>query len=190
MNNHQINILAIAGSMRSESLNRKALQLAKQISLDLNANVEELDLKMLDLPLFNEDLCANGFPESVNKLKNKIASADILLIATPEYNHSIPGVLKNAIDWASYKKNPFAGKIAAIFGASIGLYGTLRAQLHLRQVLTALSVEIAPQPQAFIRTAQDAFLPDGSLVDPQINKQLKLLIEATIKLAERKIINN
>ena len=115
--------------------------------------------------MLDEDLRAYGFPESVKKLKDAIASADVLLIATPEYNHSIPGILKNAIDWASDITNPFDGKVAAIFGASNGLNGTLRAQLHLRQVLAALNVELVPQPQVFIRTAQSAFMPDGSLVD-------------------------
>jgi chromate reductase len=181
-----LNILAFAGSLRSESFNRKALQIAKQIASELNANVIELDLKTLNLPMLDEDLRANGFPESVKKLKDAIASADVLLIATPEYNHSIPGVLKNAIDWASDKTNPFDGKVAAIFGASNGLFGTLRAQLHLRQVLAALNVELVPQPQVFIRSAQSAFLPDGSLVDQRIKQQLRRLIEATLTLAYRK----
>jgi chromate reductase len=148
--------------------------------------VIELDLKTLNLPMLDEDLRANGFPESVKKLKNAIASTDVLLIATPEYNHSIPGVLKNAIDWASDKTNPFDGKVAAIFGASNGLFGTLRAQLHLRQVLAALNVELVPQPQVFIRSAQSAFMPDGSLVDQRIKQQLRHLIEATLTLAYRK----
>jgi chromate reductase len=108
------------------------------------------------------------------------------LIATPEYNNSIPGPLKNAIDWASDKTNPFAGKVAAIFGASTGLFGTLRSQLHLRQVLTALNVELVPQPQVFIRSAKEAFLPDGSLVDSKLLNQLRLLIQETFKLAQRK----
>ena len=181
-----LNILAFAGSLRSESFNRKALQIAKQIASELNANVIELDLKTLNLPMLDEDLRANGFPESVKKLKNAIASTDVLLIATPEYNHSIPGVLKNAIDWASDKTNPFDGKVAAIFGASNGLFGTLRAQLHLRQVLAALNVELVPQPQVFIRSAQSAFMPDGSLVDQKIKQQLRQLIEATLTLAYRK----
>lgn len=181
-----LNILAIAGGMRLESYNRKLLQVAKKIVSELNMHAEELDLKALDLPLFNADLRTNEFPESVKKLKDAIASADVLLIATPEYNHSIPGVLKNAIDWASDKTNPFAGKTTAIFGASIGLFGTLRAQLHLRQVLTALSVELVPQPQVFIRSATDAFLSDGSLVDKNIEQQLRQLIEATLSLADRK----
>jgi chromate reductase, NAD(P)H dehydrogenase (quinone) len=186
MENKPINILAIAGSMRTESLNRKTLRVAKQIALSLNANVIELDLKTLELPLFNEDLRADGFPISVSKLKEALASADVILIATPEYNHSIPGVLKNAIDWASDKTNPFSGKTAAIFGASGGPNGTLRAQLHLRQILTALNVELAAQPQVFIRDGNDAFLPDGSITDKKLEKQLHILIEKTIELAERK----
>ena len=146
----------------------------------------ELDLKTLDLPLFNEDLRTHGFPESVNKLKTMIAAADVLFIATPEYNHSFPGVLKNAIDWASDKTNPLEGKVAAIFGASKTAVGTVRAQLHLRQVLTALSVELVPQPQVFIRSAESAFMPDGSLVDQKIVQQLRQLIQATFALAHRK----
>jgi chromate reductase len=184
-----LNILALAGSLRSESFNRKALQIAKQIVSEWNVNVIELDLKTLNLPLFDADLRANGFPESVKKLKDTIASADVLLIATPEYNHSIPGVLKNAVDWASDKTNPFAGKTAAIFGASTGLFGTLRAQLHLRQVLASLNVELVPQPQVFIRSANEAFLSDGSLADKKIEQQLRQLIEATLALAYRKLEN-
>lgn len=181
-----LNILAIAGSLRMESFNRKALQIAKSIAIELGENVLELDLKSLDVPLFDEDLRVAGFPNSILELKNAIDSTDVLLIATPEYNHSIPGVLKNAIDWASDKTNPFAEKVAAIFGASTGLYGTLRAQLHLRQVLAALNVELVPQPQVFIRLAHEAFLPDGSLSDRQTHNQLRLLIEETLKLARRK----
>jgi len=145
-----------------------------------------MDLKTLALPVFDGDLRAHGFPESVVTLKHVIEAVDVLLIATPEYNHSIPGPLKNAIDWASDKTNPFSGKTAAIFGASTGLFGTLRSQLHLRQVLTALNVELVPQPQVFIRSADEAFLPDGSLVDLKLTKQLHLLIQETLKLAQRK----
>ena len=181
-----LNALAFAGSMRLESFNRKALQIAKKIVSELNINIKELDLKTLDLPLFNEDLRINGFPESVKILKDAIAAADVLVIATPEYNHSIPGVLKNLIDWASDVTNPFEGKVAAIFGASNGLVGTLRSQIHLRQVLAALNVELVPQPQVFIRSAREAFLPDGSLADKKIEQQLHQLMEATLTLAYRK----
>jgi chromate reductase len=82
--------------------------------------------------------------------------------------------------------NPFEGKVAVIFGASNGMFGTLRAQLHLRQILTALSVELVPQPQVFIRSAHEAFLPDGSLADHKIKQHMRQLIEATLLLAQRK----
>jgi chromate reductase len=181
-----LNVLAFAGSLRTESFNRKALQIAKHIASELGANVKEIDLKTLALPMFDADLRTQGFPKSVLTLKHEIESADMLLIATPEYNHSIPGPLKNAIDWASDKTNPFERKAAAIFGASTGLYGTMRAQLHLRQILAALGVELVPQPQVYIRLAGNAFLPDGSLADSQINLQLRKLIEETIILVRRK----
>jgi len=181
-----LHILAISGSLRTESFNRKVLQIAKKMTSEQGADVREIDLRTLALPVFDEDLRIHGFPESVITLKQAIEAADVLLIATPEYNHSIPGPLKNAIDWASDKTNPFAGKAAAIFGASTGLFGTLRSQLHLRQVLTALNVELVPQPQVFIRSADEAFLPDGSLVDSKLMKQLHILIQETLKLAQRK----
>ena len=182
----EIHILAIAGSMRSESFNRKALKIATRIATEYGAIVEEFDLNTSGLPLFNEDLRAEGFPESVKKLKQAIAAADMLLIATPEYNHSVPGVLKNAIDWASDKTNPFDGKVAAIFGASNGLVGTLRSQLHLRQILASLGVEVVPQPQVFIRSAHQAFLPDGSFADQKTEQLLRKLIGETLVLVQRK----
>ncbi len=181
-----LHILAISGSLRTESFNRKALQISKRMASEQGADVQEMDLKILALPVFDEDLRAHGFPESVVTLKQAIEAADVLLIATPEYNHSIAGPLKNAIDWASDKTNPFSGKTAAVFGASNGLNGTLRAQIHLRQVLAALNVEVVPQPQIFIRSAQEVFLPDGSLVDSKLMNQLHLLIRETLKLALRK----
>jgi chromate reductase, NAD(P)H dehydrogenase (quinone) len=182
MTNQPLNILAMSGSLRAESYNRKALQIAKKIASEFDVNIYEIDLKKIALPVFDADLRTNGFPDSVLKLKQAVEAADVLLIATPEYNHSIPGPLKNAIDWASDKTNPFSGKTAAIFGASTGIFGTLRSQLQLRQVLASLNVELLPQPQVYIRTAEEAFLPDGSLVDPRILKQMHSLIESTIKL--------
>jgi len=186
MTNQSLHILAIAGSLRIESYNRKALQIAKKIVSEFDVEIDEIDLKALALPVYDADLRTDGFPESVIKLKQAVETADILLIATPEYNHSIPGPLKNAIDWASDKTNPFSGKAAAIFGVSTGIFGTLRSQLQLRQVLAALNVELIPQPQVFIRSADDAFLPDGSLADSKILKQMHILIEETVKLAQRK----
>ncbi len=186
MENHPLHILAMAGSLRAESYNRKALQIAKRIASEFDVDIREIDLKTLALPVFDADLRKDGFPEPVLKLKKAVETADIVLIAAPEYNHSIAGPLKNTIDWASDKTNPFSGKVAAIFGASTGIFGTLRSQLQLRQILASLNVELLPQPQVYIRSADEAFLPDGSLVDSRITKQLHLLIEETIKLARRK----
>lgn len=185
MTDQPLHIASIAGSLRSKSFNRMALRIANTLALESGAHVHEIDLKELDLPVFNADLRENGFPDSVVMLKREIESADMLLIATPEYNHSIPGALKNAIDWASDKSNPFKGKVAAIFGASTGLVGTLRAQSHLREILGSLSVLMVPQPQVFIRSASKAFQPDGSFVDTQVHDQLKLLMKESMNLAER-----
>jgi len=185
MTNMPLNIVALAGSLRAESFNRKALRIAGAIASEFGAHVHEVDLKALDLPVFNADLRELGFPGSVMTLKREIESADMLLIATPEYNHSVPGPLKNAIDWASDKTNPFQGKVAAIFGVSTGLVGTLRAQLHLREILGSLGVLIVPQPQVLIRSASKAFQLDGSFVDVKVRDQLKLLIEESMKLAKK-----
>ena len=181
-----VQVLAIAGSLRIESFNRKALRIAKGFAEESGAVVREIDLKTLALPVFDEDLRAGGFPDSVQNLKREIESSEMLLIATPEYNHGIPGPLKNAIDWASDLTNPFSGKIAAIFGASATVFGTLRAQLQLRQVLASLGVEILPQPQVYIRSAREAFLPDGSLADRHTTKHLRALVEESIRAVRRK----
>lgn len=179
-------VLAIAGSLRKESFNRKALKIAMGFAEESGADVRAIDLKTLALPVFDEDLRAGGFPEAVQLLKREIESSDMLLIATPEYNHGMPGPLKNAIDWASDLANPFAGKTAAIFGASTGMFGTLRSQLQLRQTLAALGVELLPQPQVYIRSAREAFLPDGSLADRHTTKQLRDLVEETLRRVRRK----
>jgi chromate reductase len=186
----EIKVDVICGSLRSGSFNRKLLREAVNIAAGMGTKVTEINLGELGLPVFNADLREKDFPSPVEKLKEMIASADVLLIATPEYNHSIPGPLKNAIDWASDITNPFSGKAAAIFGASTGLFGTLRAQIHLRQVLASLNVELLPQPQVFVRSAEDAFLPDGTLKDRQVFRQLERLIEETVNMARRKLTVN
>ena len=179
----RLRAVALSGSLRKGSYNRKALKIAKVFAENAGAEVTEIDLKELALPAYDEDLVASGVPEPVQKLKAAIESADVLLIATPEYNYSIPGGLKNAIDWASKRPNSFDGKVAAIFGASTGPFGTIRMQPHLRQVLAAVNVLIVPQPQVHIRSAADAFNPDGSLKDPKINEQLRSLVEKSMRLA-------
>jgi len=178
-----LKIIGLSGSLRLESFNRKVLQISQRIAKDAGMDVEEIDLKELNLPMYDADIEAKGFPDSVRRMRSLAKSADVLLIATPEYNHSISGALKNAIDWLSTSKNILNGKTAAIFGVSTGLYGTLRAQFHLRQILTALNVFIVPQPQVYIRSGKDAFTENGLLKDEKAQAQLNELLMKTFDLA-------
>ncbi len=180
-----INVLAISGSLRTESYNRKALQVAKEIASDLGAETREIDLRELNLPIFDQDIQDKGLPESVKKMKAAIEAADILLICSPEYNYSIPGGLKNAIDWASREGNSFKGKVGTVFGVSSGRMGTVRGQVHLRDVLTGLNVIVVPTPQIFIGPAPDVFNPDWSLKDPKTIEKLTQLIQNTLTLAQK-----
>lgn len=183
MTDTNIKVVAISGSLRLDSYNRKALRVAQRLASEVGASVEEVDLKKLNLPLYDGDIETIGLPESVQKLKSVVESADVLLIASPEYNHSISGALKNAIDWLSRGKNSLNGKTAAIFGASNGLFGTIRGQTHLRQILAALNVTMVSQPQVFIRLANEAFNSEGALLDVKLHNQLKELINKTINLS-------
>jgi chromate reductase len=122
-------------------------------------------------------------PDPVLRLKAAVEAADILLIASPEYNHSISGALKNAIDWLSRGKNSLDGKVAAIFGASTGVFGTARGQYHLRQTLASLNVMVIPQPQVYIGNAADAFLPDGAFKNPKTAEILHRLVARALKTA-------
>jgi chromate reductase len=124
-------------------------------------------------------------PEPVLRFKAMVEAADVLLIASPEYNHSVPGSLKNAIDWLSRGGNSLDGKVAAIFGASTGAFGTARGQIQLRSVLTALNVLVIPQPMVYIRNAADAFNPDGSFREPKTTEILKRLVHRAITVAAR-----
>lgn len=180
-----LKVLAISGSLRKDSYNRKALQVAKKFAAELNAEVNEADLKELNLPIYDGDIEAQGMPESVQKFKKEVEENDVLLIASPEYNYSISGVLKNAIDWLSRGGNSLDGKAAVIFGASPGPFGTLRGQYHLREILFALNVFVLPQPQVFIRSAHEAFNADGSFKDEKLSNQLKDLIEKTLNFAKK-----
>jgi chromate reductase len=183
----KIHVLGIAGSLRKESLNRRALQIAKRFATELGAEVDEADLKELALPVYDEEIETQGMPGSVTRLKQMVEAADVLLIASPEYNHSIPGGLKNAIDWLSRGKNSLDGKVTALFGASSGPYGTARGQIHVRYVLNVLNVLVTPQPMVYIRNGEDAFNADGSLKDPKTAAVLKKLVERTLGTAARLI---
>jgi chromate reductase, NAD(P)H dehydrogenase (quinone) len=180
-----VKVLGISGSLRRDSFNRKALQIAKQLAASAAAEVEEADLKELALPIYDGDIEAEGMPGQVVRLKAMVERADVLLIASPEYNHSIPGGLKNAIDWLSRGRNSLDGKVAAIFGASNGPYGTARGQIQLRYLLAVLNVLVIPQPMVYIRNGAEAFNPDGSFRDPKTTKILGRLIDRALALSGR-----
>jgi chromate reductase len=180
-----LKVLAIAGSLRKDSLNRKALEIAKEFAAAAGASVEEADLKELALPVYDEDIENQGMPAQVTRFKQMVEAADALLIASPEYNHSIPGGLKNAIDWLSRGTNSLDGKVAAVFGASPGLFGTARGQIQVKHVLGVLNTLVVPQPLVYIRQADQAYNPDGSLKDPKTAALLKRLVERTLDVAVR-----
>src|SRR5579863_8656791 len=174
MSNH-VRILGIAGSLRRGSYNRAALCQAKLLAPENS----EIDIFQLDgIPMFNQDDEKHP-PSSVLELKKRIRRADALLIVTPEYNYSIPGVLKNALDWACrpYGDSAWSGKAAAIMGASPGAIGTARAQYHLRQILVALNVFTVNQPEVIIADAAHRFDENGNL----IHEPTKQLIQELLK---------
>jgi chromate reductase len=156
-------VLAIPGSLRERSYNLMALHAAQKLA---PAGMQITIADIRGIPLFDQDLRAGGDPAEVERLRAQVRAADAVLIACPEYNASVPGVLKNTIDWLSLPPNqPFDGKSVAILGASAGVLGTSRAQAHLRQVMTFLNSMVVNKPEVFIATAQNKFGEDGQLLD-------------------------
>ena len=156
-----VDIALVVGSLRRESLNRKLAQgLVKLAPSDFAFKELQID----DLPLYNQDDDANQALQ-VKRLKSEIAAAKGILFVTPEYNRSIPGVLKNALDHASrpYGQNAWAGKPAGVIGISPGAIGTALAQQHLRNILAYLDMPTLGQPEAFIQAKDDLFAPDGAI---------------------------
>lgn len=179
-----IRILGIAGSVRKASFNKSALRAAQTLVPD-GASMEIFDIE--GLPNFNQDEEKNP-PAKVTELKAKIRAADAILFVTPEYNYSIPGVLKNAIDWASrpYGDSAWSGKPVAVMGASVGVIGTARAQYHLRQVFVFLDMDAVNQPEVMIN-ASKSFDDQGNLTDQQAKDLIgKLLANLVKKAAQRK----
>ncbi len=174
----KIRILGIAGSLREHSYNRALLAVAENY-LPEGVTLERYDLS--DIPLFNQDVQEAGYPEPVQHFRDRIAAADAILIATPEYNWSIPGVLKNAIDWASRPPNvPLNGKPVGLMGASTGLGGTVRAQLHLQNVFACLNMYLVPKPEISVRKAAEKFDAQGRLLDPDLGKLVGALVLALV----------
>ena len=186
MINDTINVLGFAGSLRQKSNNRYLLNAAETV-MPTGMNLEIFDL--IDIPLFNQDVEAQGIPEPVKAFRKAMGTADALLISTPEYNWSIPGVLKNALDWMSRKgpdgQAPLDGKTVAIMGAGGG-GGTVRAQMHLRDILGHNRLFVVPHPQLMVARAWQHFDENGNLIDDTVRDRLgSLLLELrdlTLKL--------
>ena len=179
----QIRILGIAGSLRRESYNRAALRAATQLMPE-GASIEIFELD--GIPGFNQDEEQNP-PAKVVELKRRIREADAILIVTPEYNYSVPGVLKNAIDWASrpYGDSAWNGKPAAIMGASIGAIGTARAQYHLRQMFVFLNMFPINQPEVMIGNASERFDAAGNLTDDTTKDFIRQLLQTLVEWTRR-----
>jgi chromate reductase len=179
----QIKILAFAGSLRKGSYNKALVRAAAEVAPE-NVSIEVFDLE--GIPPYNQDL-ENNPPQKVTEFKEKIRAADALLIATPEYNYSIPGVLKNAIDWASRPKqgNPFEGKPVAIMSASIGKLGGARAQYHLRQSFVFLNMHPVNQPEVMLSSAAENVDANGRLTNEQTRTLIKQLIEVLVTWTNR-----
>ena len=181
--NKKLLILGFAGSLRKGSYNKALLQAAAEL-LPEEARLEIFNLE--GIPPFNQDL-EKEMPERVKEFKAKIRAADAILIATPEHNYSIPGVLKNAIDWASrpYGDNSFEGKPGAIISASTGMLGGARAQYHLRQVFVFLDMYAVNKPEVFVTFAAQKIDEQGKLTDEATRKIIKQLLEALVALTKR-----
>jgi chromate reductase len=172
----KVKILGFSGSLRKKSFNTAALRAAQEL-VPPDAVLEIADLSQI--PFFNEDLEAEGIPQAVVEFKQKIAAADALLLATPEYNYSIPPVMKNALDWASRgADSPLNGKPAAIMSASLGMFGGARAQYHLRQVAVVLNLQLLNKPEVFIMNAYEKFDENGKLTDEYARGAITKLLQA------------
>lgn len=181
--NQPIRILGIVGSLRRASYNRAALRAA----MELVPQEAALDIFELDgISGFNQDEEQNP-PPKVIELKRRIREADAILIVTPEYNYSIPGVLKNAIDWASrpYGDSAWNGKPVAVMGASIGTIGTARAQYHLRQIFVFLNMFPINQPEVMISNAGERFDAQGNLTDEKTKTLIRQLLQSLVDWTRR-----
>lgn len=183
----KIKVLAFAGSLRKGSYNKALIRTAVEVAPE-NVAIEVFDLE--GIPPFNQDFETNP-PQRVREFKDKIRNADALLIATPEYNYSIPGVLKNAIDAASRPRadTPLEGKPVAIMSASVGRFGGARAQYHLRQSFIFLNMHPVNRPEVMLSSAQDSVDANGNVTNEQTRQLIRQLLEAlaawTIRLREK-----
>jgi chromate reductase, NAD(P)H dehydrogenase (quinone) len=182
-----MHVLGISGSLRRGSYNSALLRVAIE-SAPQNMQMETGRID--DLPLYNDDVRLAGYPPPVQRLREQIARADAVLIVTAEYNYSIPGGLKNAIDWASRPPDqPFNEKPIALMGASISMLGSARAQYHLRQCFVYLNSFVLNQPEVMVAKAHERFDEHGKLTDDKtrelVGKQLQALMEFVDRIKKK-----
>ena len=168
-------ILAITGALRKDSYNTQLVKAVQELA------PQDMEIELVTLhgiPLYDGDEeDKHGLPASVKALQEKVRQADGIIIATPEYNFSVPGVLKNATDWLSRSGNPFKWKRVGVMGASQGPIGTARAQYHLRQNLNGLEAIVMPKPEIFVATADKKFI-NGQLMDEDTKKVIRTWLSA------------
>lgn len=177
-------VVAIAGSLRRGSYNRALLRAARELAPErLRVEIHDID----EVPLYNGDVEAEGVPPGVARLRAAIGAADGLLIATPEYNHGVSGVMKNVIDWLSRppRESVLAGKPAAIVGASPGMTGTARGQSQLRQAFVFTNTLAMLQPEVLVSRAHEKFDDEGRLTDESTRKHLRDFLESFVRWIER-----
>jgi chromate reductase len=173
----ELSVLAFAGSLRKGSYNRALLRAAQELAPE-GMSIEIFDL--IGVPLYNGDVEAEGDPEAVVQLKQAIRDADGVLMATPEYNHGVAAVIKNAVDWASRppRAAPLGGKPVAILGASPGTTGTARGQSQLRQAFEFTNSYAMPQPEILVGQAHEKFDAEGRLTDESTRRHLESFLAA------------
>ncbi len=179
-------IAGISGSLRKQSTHRGILRAVQQHLETMG--IEYIDVEIGDFPLYNQDVNSQGIPAAVQQAHDKLQSADAIVLASPEYNYSVSGVLKNAIDWLSRVENQaFNGKAVAIMGASPGM-GTARSQYHLRQILVFVNAYVVNKPEIMIAQAADRFDEQGNLTDKTtlefVGKSLQALVALSKQLKQ------
>jgi chromate reductase len=179
----QLSVLGFAGSLRQGSYNKAALRAAIELA-PAGMTIESFDLAPIQP--YNEDVKQRGFPPPEQEFRERIRAADALLIVTPEYNRGVPGLLKNAIDWASRPPDqPFNGKPTAIFGASPGMIATAVAQYELRRYLGVLNALVLNQPSVMIGQAAQKFDEQGRLTDQATRDFIRKLLESLAEWTQR-----
>jgi len=181
-----VRLLAFAASLKRESLNRKLINLAVELAREAQVEVDLADFREFDMPLYDADLQSSaGFPEGARELARRIEAVDGLMIASPEYNYSLPGTLKNAIDWVSrMKPMPLRGKHGVLLAASTSLVGGSRGLWALRVPLEGLGVMLLPDMFALAQAPQ-AFDEQGKLKDPELQERLRKLVHGYLDMGKK-----